>query len=205
MSMAARITGNASIAGKSFPRNANLTAEATLAREVTLPVAKMGQLTTRTDSNTGTLTMVTGHGITTGAKVDIYWVEAGVRGSRRGVTVGTVATDSVPIDLGSGDNLPTNLTAVTVQVADPETFALVGDNCVAYAIYMEGPGTVVFLDGSNAELDFHVSLADGAWSFVWDNLNGFTSPLAGDTVASLRITQSESDTAHTARVCALYN
>ena len=209
MAMQAVITGSSSIAGKTFPRNATITAEATLAREITLPVAKVGQLTTRTDADTGTLTMNTGHGITTGQIIDIYWEEAGVRGNRRGVTVGTVSVDSVPFGAigveGSGDALPTNLTAVTVQVVDTETLDLVGNNTEAYAVYMSGPGTVVFLSSGGAELDYHVSLADGAWSFSWDNENGYTNPLAGDTVASIRITQRESTTARTARVCALYN
>lgn len=206
MSMAARLTSNMSIAGKSFPRSVNLTGEATIAREVTLGVAKTGSLTTRTDNTTGTLTMAGGHGITTAAKIDLYWTNADLtRGSRRGVVVGTVSTNSVPISGGSGDNLPLANVAVTAQVVDSETFALVGDNTVAYGVYMEGPGTVVFLDGSNAELDYHRSTADGAWSFTWDNLNGLTSGLAGDTVATIRITQAESTTARTARVCALYN
>ena len=75
--------------------------------------ASPGELTLRTDDNTGTITMNdAGHGITTGAKVDVYW--AG--GVQYNVTVGTVSGASVPIDLGSGDDLPSEDTAVVVSV-----------------------------------------------------------------------------------------
>jgi hypothetical protein len=86
----------------------------------TLAAAKTGTLTTRTDNDTGTLTMTAGHGITTGQTLDVYW--AG--GQRRGMTVGTVATNSVPIDGGAGDNLPANTTAITAMVPTSVPFLL---------------------------------------------------------------------------------
>lgn len=95
--------------------------------EDTLTPAKVGELTTRTDNETGTLTMTTGHGITTGARLDLYWEDgdgAGTPGSRRGITVGTVSGNSVPIgadNSGSGDNLPLVNTAITAMVPHYES------------------------------------------------------------------------------------
>lgn len=201
MSQSMTISQNVSIGGKSYPRNKTpLTGEALYAREVTLGAAKVGELTTRTDNDTGTLTMVTGHGITTGATIDIYWVG----GSRRGVTVGAVAGDSVPFDTGAGDNLPALNTDVTVQVVDEEVCDLVGDNLVGLAIYMDNPGTVVLLDSGDAELfSFVTALTkDG---FVWDSANHYTNPIAGDTVASFRCTNSDSTKTGDVRVAAVYN
>ena len=55
--------------------------------------------------------MATGHGITTGALVDVYW-EGGVR---YGVTVGTVNGQAVPLtDSGAGDVLPADETPIVI-------------------------------------------------------------------------------------------
>jgi len=70
-----------------------------------------GTLTTRSDDDTGVLTMDDGmHGIATGDVVDVQWAD----GSRLAITVGTVAGTTVPIDGGRGDVLPAESTAVTV-------------------------------------------------------------------------------------------
>jgi hypothetical protein len=79
--------------------------------EIAVPKGKTGTLTTRTDNETGTLTMSSGHGITTGQFIDLYWAT----GIRRGITVGTVSVNSVPIgadNSGSGNNLPSASTAI---------------------------------------------------------------------------------------------
>src|SRR5678815_5092823 len=116
------IKNNLTVDGTTYSRNTTVTADGVVRMDKTganvLAAAKVGQLTTRTDNDTGTLTMVAGHGITTGARLDIFWEEAGVKGARYGVTVGTVATNSVPFDLGAGDNLPTNLTACLLYTSD---------------------------------------------------------------------------------------
>ena len=82
------------------------------AYEIALPAlvaAQVGTLSTRTDNNTGIATLSTGHGITTGMVVDVYW--AG--GVRYGMDA-TVATNAVTVDGGAGDNLPSQGVAVTV-------------------------------------------------------------------------------------------
>lgn len=100
--------------------------------DVELAPAKIGELTTRTDAETGTLTMDSGHGITTGARLDLYWLDdedtSAVAGSRRGITVGTVSGVTVPIgadNAGEGDDLPpvnTPITAMVPHEKDDVTF-----------------------------------------------------------------------------------
>ena len=112
---------------QSLPRSAN----AGGIREVDLPVGKAGSLTTRTDNNTGTITMSDpSHGITTGASIDLYW-DGGVQYK---VTVGTVVGTAVPIDLGLGDNLPVEDTAVVVSVRSQINVDIDGDNLALLAI-----------------------------------------------------------------------
>ena len=76
----------------------------------TLPTARAGTLSTRTDDDTGVLTVASGHGITTADTVDVYWSG----GVRYGMTVTATAATTIDINLGAGDVLPAQDTAITV-------------------------------------------------------------------------------------------
>jgi hypothetical protein len=165
---------------QNIPRSAN----AGGIREVELPPGKPGTLTTRADSNTGTITMNdAGHGITTGAQVDVYW--AG--GVQYNVTVGTVVGTSVPIDLGSGDDLPSEDTAVVVSPRTQINLDIDGDALVLLALKQKyNPNTIetdshiYFLDAGGsqvAEVDLE---ANGPR--VWDIAGGSENPFAGSPI-----------------------
>lgn len=170
----------------------------TIALEDTLNAAKSGTLTTRTDNNTGTLTMTAGHGLTTGQIVDIYW-DGGVQ---RTVTVGTVATNSVPFDLGIGDNLPTANTAVTVCVQKAINLAIDGDNAKILAVVLETvdktlrtAANVQFLDSAAdviAEIDLVANVPQ-----VWDIEGGSANPFTGDPITNLKASQANSTSTET--------
>ncbi len=170
----------------------------TIALEDTLNAAKSGTLTTRTDNNTGTLTMTAGHGLTTGQIVDIYW-DGGVQ---RTVTVGTVATNSVPIDLGIGDNLPTANTAVTVCVQKSINLSVDGDNTKILAVILETvdknlrtAANVQFLDSAAdviAEIDLVANVPQ-----VWDIEGGSANPFTGDPITNLKASQANSTSTET--------
>jgi hypothetical protein len=184
---------NFSALGKSAVQRETVTVDNTVVTDANLNAAKTGTLSTRTDDNTGTLTMDTGHGITTGATIDLYWSG----GSRRGVTVGTVATNSVPIDLGSGDNLPIATTAITAMVVIEETsgWAIAGNDIEGIIAGCPKPYTIVFLDGSDAELFAIVETSSSGGGYGWNSESGITNPLAGDTVAKIRKTHGDSTAA----------
>lgn len=159
--------------------------------EDTLSAAKTGTLTTRTDNNTGTLTMAASHGITTGQIIDIYWSG----GVQRTVTVGTVATNEVPIDGGIGDNLPADETAITAVVQKSINLAIDGDNADIIAVVLETvdkslrtAGNVQFLDGSAAviaEIDLVANVPQ-----VWDIEGGSANPFTGNPITNLKASQA---------------
>ena len=169
-----------------------------IALEDTLNAAKAGVLTTRTDDNTGTLTMTTGHGITTGQIVDIFWSG----GVQRTVTVGTVSVDSVPFDLGIGDNLPIAMTAVTVCVQKAINLAIDGDNADFVAVILETvdkslrtAANVQFLDAAAdviAEIDLVTNVPQ-----VWDIEGGSANPFTGDPITNLKASQGNSTSTET--------
>ena len=165
---------------QSLPRSAN----AGGIREVDLPVGKAGSLTTRTDNNTGTITMSdAGHGIATGAKVDVYW-NGGVQYN---VTVGTVVGTSVPIDLGVGDNLPGASTAVVVSVRSQINLDIDGDALVLLAIKQKFNSNTItadshidFQDSGSAEIAELDMEANGPQ--VWDIAGGSANPFTGNSI-----------------------
>jgi len=164
---------------QSLPRSAN----AGGIREIELPAGKAGSLTTRTDNNTGTITMSdAGHGIQTGAKVDVYW-DGGVQYD---VTVGTVSGTSVPIDLGSGDDLPTDspLTPVVVSLRSQINLDIDGDNLVLLALKQKYNSNTITADshidfqdsagGEIAEVDLEAN-GPQVWDIAGGSANPFTS------------------------------
>lgn len=147
-----------------------------------LPAAKSGSLSLRTDDNTGELTMAGGHGVTTGARIDVYWTVGGVDGSRYGMTVGTVAGDVVPVDGGTGDNLPVVASDVTAMVPEVVTFPLVGNDADAIIVKASDKSTIVFREAAADSLAVEILVAGGV--YTWRTGAG-TNPVAGDTIVSI--------------------
>lgn len=167
---------------------------------VALAAAKVGQLTTRTSNTVGTLTMVTGHGITTAAVIDIYWSG----GRRFQVTVGTVSGLSVPFTVGQGDNLPVNLTAVTVMVVHQESLVLTAANIVLAAAACPGAdATVVFTQSDGtfvAALRVNAAAPkDGVW------YTGYGTTPFGADVGKVFVSHGDSAATRTITSVTMYN
>lgn len=184
MALDSRINVNARIGGVSFSAAVVRESDGQIGQIVSLPAATAGALTTRTDDDEGTLTMEAGHGITTGATFDLYWVG----GRRYGVTAGTVADNSVPFSGGDGDNLPADESAITASL---QTTVDVDVNCdllIAIAAYCLKDAHVAFLVSSSVELDVNID-ANEAW--LWWAESGFTNPLAGHVITSIKASQAD--------------
>lgn len=166
--------------------------------EDSLAAAKTGQLTTRTNDTSGELTMAASHGITTGQVIDVYWSG----GVRYGVTVGTVATNAVPISGGSGDNLPANMTAVTAVVQKSINLSIDGDNADIVAIVLETidkslrtAAHVQFRDSADAEIA-EIDLVANVPQ-VWDIAGGANNPFTGNPITNLKASQANVTTTET--------
>lgn len=164
-----------------------------------VPAAKVGQLTTRTDADTGVLTMVTGHGFSTSDKVDVFWEG----GSRHGMDA-TVATNAVTVDGGSGDDLPTNLTAVTAMKPVPIATEIDGDDVLAIGVYSPKAGYVAFVDAEDNEIAAAVYQLDANEGKSWLSGNGVTNPLNEAAVAKVAFSHGYSGGAATMRAEVLF-
>lgn len=197
------ITGTASVIidGQTYQQNVTASTDAELTAEPSVPAAKTGALTTRTDANTGTLTMDPGHGFTDGAKISIFWNG----GSRSNVTVGTVATNSVPIDLGSGDDLPDDETTITAAVPTSVPFSVIGDNVDAVGSFSPVSGTVEYMNGSTVLLTHQIlPNMGGGKTWMAGVMHTGSNPLAGVTTTAVRFAHTDSTQAQTMRAAVAY-
>lgn len=176
--------------GKTFIESASLSGNSIAGVDRSMGPAKAGSLTTRTSDTVGTLTMATGHAFTTGARLDMYWTVAGVSGHRRGVVIGTVAGDSVPITGGVGDILPAAASAVTAMVPIAIEIRFDGNDLTAYVAGAEGKGIIVLASAADVELAAFV-FPGGQGADEWYPNNGKTSQLVGDVVEKCWLSTGE--------------
>jgi hypothetical protein len=175
----ATVSNTVTALGKTFTSGRTTTADGGVIKDPTLAAAKTGGLTTRTDANTGTLTMTAGHGITTGQRLDVYWDG----GARYGMTVGTVSTNSVPIDGGGGDDLPAAATAITAMVPQLETFSAETAALRGLFVGAPVPAYVVILDAADAVLKA-VYVDGAADAYQWDVGSDAANPLSDDAATA---------------------
>lgn len=139
-----------------------------------VPAAKSGTLTTRTDANTGTFTMSSGHGFSTSDVIDLYWSG----GKRHGMTA-TVTGDSVVLDGGTGTDLPATSTAITASKPTEVAFAVDGDTLTLLLGSADVEGYIgLFDDTGTPVLVDTMDVASGE-SDIWTASQGETNPVAG--------------------------
>jgi hypothetical protein len=186
-----------------FRGSANFSDEGAIVQSHSILAAQAGTLTTRTGNTEGNATLSTGHGITTGLLVDLYWTG----GVRRGVIVGTVAVNVVPFSGGTGDNLPIQDTAISVAPVTESEMRFDAKDMKFLAFTLTGAGRVVFLGESDVELYTHSLSA--SYIHRWDDLSGYDNPIEDDSssmtdVCNIRISSS-STTATTFKIGVLLN
>lgn len=194
-----------SVGGKQYVDQQTISTGGLEALEEPIPIAWTGVLTTRTDNNTGTITMDNaGHIIATGNIIDIYWTVAGVNGVQRASTVGTVSGVTVPIDLGIGDNLPPLNSAVIACVVKKFTpNVIVGNNVAALLAAADSTRAMVCLYSSSDTVEsLAITLAaNGAYSW----LGVGTNPIAGVSIDKIHISIADSVNVQNVRFAASIN
>lgn len=158
----------------------------------TLVAAKTGNLTTRTSDTAGTLTMDSGHGITTGQRLDIFWSG----GSGYAATVGTVSVDSVPFT-GLVGTLPADESEITAQVPTQVNVSVTGTDVkfiVATAGLTFGDyGCNVIITRSDNTVSEAYQLTASAPADGWNGATyGPANPVSGETIAKVFFAQGNS-------------
>jgi len=203
MSVTGRISETITVGGVNFNSVISKTNSGQMGAEEAYVAAKTGQLTTRTNATDGVITGATGHGVVTGKLINIQWTgSTPSAGSRRAVQA-TVAGDAITITGGYGDNLPDNLTNVTLSVCTETAFPVVGANVTMLALMCEGGDVEVSIVTAVPAEITHVHLTNGQ-AYQWSLDNGFTNPVTGSTIANVITGAIAGAAAGTVRIGCLY-
>lgn len=185
----ARTTITTNVAGKSISSVIERTQEDARGVTIDLVTGKDGTLTTRTDADTGVITVASGHGITDTDTVAVFWTG----GSRYNVDVTATTATTISIDVGSGTDLPVATTEVVVSKQSVHNIAIVGDSLEVLAIGSRQRVSVEFWSASPASLlRYDIPTSEGRH---WVKTTDVTNPLAGDTVATVRVANGSTVTA----------
>lgn len=163
------------VAGKRFEGKIRRTGSTETNAQATLAAGVPGTLTTRTDNDTGAVTLSAGHGQSNGT-YDVFWSGA-TPGCRRGMT-GVITVNSLALDGGAGDNLPPAATAVVIckqTVVDFDSdgatiiLAVVGQTRRASVQFQQDDGTPIL------SLDLGRDGTDGE-PFLWASNQNVATP-----------------------------
>lgn len=169
------------IGGSSLSSSMTRSQESEQVVSLSLPAGLAGTLSTRTDDDTGVLTVATGHGITTDDTVAVFWDG----GSQYNVDVTAVAATTISIDVGDGTVLPAATTAIIVSKQLPHAVAFTGDSLNVLAISCRQRASIEFFSSAPASLlRYDMATNEGR---TWVSDIDVTNPLAGDTVATVRV------------------
>jgi len=200
MALDLRLAKSLSCQGKTFSFSRAATAsDGPIGKEPTLAAAKVGSLTTRTNSTAGVLTLDAGHGFANTNIADIYWGSGSTAGVAYKATLSAVNTTSATFSAAGvktadgGDVLPVVNTAVTAMVVNSETFNVVAAELQALAVYAGGvPCVARFVDSGGNDVAT-VVVTPGNEGYVWftDDDSGSASPLGSNT-ATVKLTHGSS-------------
>ena len=147
------------------------------AHDPTLAVGKSGTLGTRTDNDTGVVTLSTGHGIASLDVCDVYWT-----GGKRLGMAATVSTNDVTLDGGTGDNLPAeDSTVIVCKQQEVSNVSFDGTAMTQILIGCTQRCTIQFLDSGDTVL-LAAEIASAGEAYIWNS--GSTTPING-TVAKV--------------------
>jgi len=178
MSLSASLTKTLTLAGKNFSQSTAPTAEAAICHELSIPAGAAGTLSTRTDADTGVVTVDdSGHAFVDTDRVDIYWAN----GSRHGMAVSGAPTgNAITIDGGAGDDLPAALSSVTLVEPTLLDLSVLGTLVTAILLATTQLGWFVFADSGGTTHFAQRVGSDMVWD--WQDGNGDANPITGDQI-----------------------
>lgn len=153
-----------------------------------IPAGIAGELTTRTDNDTGVVTVASGHGVVDTDTVDLY-TSAGVL-IRKDMDVTAVTSTTISIDAGTGSNLPTVNDPVVISEQKTVNTSIDGDAIQILGLCLEiagatGNGRVLFEDAAGDDIA-DISLTANL-PLVYNVAAGQTNPLTGDPITVARV------------------
>jgi len=163
---------------------------------VTLPAGKDVTSWVKTDANTAACNLPSGHGYSNG-NFDVYWELTGVKYVRYGVP-GTISTNALSLDGGTGDDFPASATTGIVVTKQVEiNTAIDGDAITAVGVMLQiaqsgitTTGHVDFKDSGPATISAQTLVANVPK--IWDITGGATNAFTGNPIVDCYATNGNS-------------
>lgn len=190
-----------SAGGVTLQASVTRTEDGVIGVEASLPAGKAVTGWTKTDADTAECTLPSGHGYSNG-NFDVYWSG----GLRYGVP-GTISTNTLTLDGGSGTDFPTTSTTGVVVCRQVQVnVAIDGDALGLLAAKLE------ITSDSAATSDGHATFEDSAGDDianvtlnanevqVWDIEGGASNPFTGDPITVAYCSNGNSSYAATLKI-----
>lgn len=184
-------SGNVSIAGVRISYQLTRDMPGVIGQDPTLDAAVAATLSTRTDDDTGILTVATGHGIlnSTGGYT-LFW-DGGLRRALNTVVTNT----TVAIDGGAGTVLPVVNTVGNIGLQITLNTDFEGNDVSMYALSAQRRASVQIQTEAGAALqsfDFGVSGNDGE-GYMWASNTNTVNPLLNAVVGKMVLANGSSN------------
>lgn len=197
----AQFIQNFSTGGVTIQKAINRTADSGIPpHDITLPAAKAVTAWVKTDANTAGCNLPSGHGYTDG-NFDVYWTG----GARYGVP-GTISTDALTLDGGSGTDFPAsaNTTVVVCRQVAIDTL-IKGDALGIIGISLEYAdsnstkiGRLDMLDSGPASIVALNLLANAPQ--VFDIEGGAVNVFSGNPIVAMKASHNDASNAANLKV-----
>jgi hypothetical protein len=171
------------IANKRLTMSGSRSDEAGEVQDIVLPAGIAGTLTTRTDANTGIVTVASGHGITDSDTLCVFFAD----GSQYAVDVTATTSTTISIDAGLGTDLPAASSAVVISKQVVSTLVVSGSSIAAWGLSNPTRVRAQFKATATVTLTSDIAAEEGlAW------VSGiYTNPLAGASITTLVLANGE--------------
>lgn len=183
----------------SINKSVSVTGDQELSVEVTLAAGKDVTAWVKTDANTAACNLPSGHGYTDG-KFDVYWTESGSEKKRYNVD-GTISTNALSLDGGSGDDFPASATTgIVVCKQTKVNLAIDGDNVAIVGFTID----VAASTGHGTRLTFYDTINAGGSAVgsglllrpnepqIYNVSAGVSNPLTGSPILSFVCSNGDS-------------
>lgn len=194
--------------GVSMQRTIMRTGDGQLGLEITLPAGKTVTSWVKTDANTAACNLPSGHGYSNG-NFDVYWSSGGVNYIRRNVP-GTISTNALSLDGGSGTDFPESATTGIVVCRQVAWTGLIdGDACKIVGVAAEISATVTtrqhvsFLDAASSQVTYLVLNANEP--IVCDVAGGATNTYTGNVITNGVASNGDPSNSATLKIVAVYD
>jgi hypothetical protein len=195
------------VGGLSASKSVTRSADHPNVYSVELPAAKAVTSWVKTDANTAACVLPAGHGYSNG-KFDVYW-----DGGQRYDVDGTITTNDLALDGGSGTDFPASATAtvrvfrqVTINTQIDGDAVKIGFIKLGYTdAATSARGRLLFEDAAGddiADLDTSDGINANAPK-IFDVEGGDTNPLTGDPIATCDASHSNTSAAATLEIATL--